>query len=98
MRLTGVFNHGDAVVCSDGVYGVHVCRWAVKMTRDNGPCLGGYSFLKLRGIHGVRERINIHENRTRTCSIDGFCGGDKRVCYRDHFIAGANIESLQNEL
>ena len=50
------------------------------------------------GVHQVGFRIYIHKHRFGAGQDDGFDGGDKGVRDGDDFVAGADIQSAQDDV
>ncbi len=98
VRLTGIFDHHQAVPPGDLQDGVHVSRLAVEVHRDDrfGP-LGDRGFDRVRvDVEGAR--IDVDEHRPRPGVADRRHRRDEGERNRDDLVARTDVRGKQREV
>ncbi len=98
MSLARILEQRQLVSTGNREQRVHIGGLAVEMHRQERARARGDGSLRLHRVHGVGDRVNVHEDRAGANGADGFRRGDEGVRHGDDFVAGANVERLERQL
>src|SRR6516164_3203182 len=80
--------------CQDGI---HVCREAVEMYRDDGARARGNAALQFGGIEIVSLRTNVDKDRLRSQGAYRAARSDEGIRRQEHFIACLHAARAQSQ-
>ena len=97
MRLAAVLDDGEAVTRGDALDRRHVGRLAVEMHRHDRARARTHTLRNPIGIDRAALRVDVREHGSRAGHHDRERAVCRRERRRDHFVAGADTESAQDE-
>src|SRR6266404_6800683 len=96
--MATVFNYGNSALIRKFDNPFDVGRYSVGVLHHNNSSSRRQATHQMFGIHVESGGFDVHIERSRTGGHDGFRHGNTRKCLGSDFVAGTDVESLQNSI